>query len=154
MTGSSARQGGEREEAVIARRLQALFDEIQPKGRPYRQSEVVDGINAAAGERLISRQYLSELLHGDKDRPSAEIRDAIARFFGVSPAYFSGDAISIREELAVARAMQRAGIRALALRANDLSDANLAALGGIVDQILRMEGFGKDADDSADPQQG
>lgn len=150
MTGGSG-QGGERQEALIAGRLQRLFDEVQPKGRRFKQSEVVDAVNAAAGERLLSRQYMSELLRGDKDRPSFEILTGIARFFGVPPAYFTGDDTSAAEELEVAEAMRRAGIRELALRANGMSDQTLASLRGVIDRILEIEARDREADGPADP---
>lgn len=130
--------------AVIAERLDYLFATLRgPDGRPYTMREVADGINQAAGEQVISVQYLSQLRLGQRKVPSYEKLQFIARFFGVDVLYFSDDlaAGQAGEQAEIVRALHDAGVRSLALRASGLSEASLHAVMTLIDHIRSQEGL-------------
>jgi transcriptional regulator with XRE-family HTH domain len=135
---------------VIAERLNHLWDTCQPPGRPYTLKEVTDGINEAAGEQVISVQYLSQLRNGDRTEPAYSKLVAIAKFFGVHAGYFSDEATFQRtdEELRLLTAMRDSGVRNLALRATGLSDNSLALISALIDQARRNEGLAGSSEDS------
>jgi transcriptional regulator with XRE-family HTH domain len=135
-------QDGQRN--VIAQRLEHLFATMRgPHGRPYTMREVADGINEAAGENVISVQYLSQLRLGHRTEPSYSKLEAIAKFFGVDVLYFSDDLTAARadEQLETLQAMQDAGVRALALRAAGLSEASLDAVKALIEHMRTQEGL-------------
>ena len=56
---------------LIAKRLNHLLETVHPAGRgPYSLREVADAINEAAGTRLMSAAYLSQLRTGQRTEPS------------------------------------------------------------------------------------
>jgi len=128
--------------SMLAERLDLLFETVHPAGRgPYTLREAADGINAEAGETIISPAYLSQLRTGKRGEPSHSRLAAIARFFGVDIGYFSGqvpDGNAGRQAEALA-AMQDPGIRAIALRARGLSEPSLAAVLAVIENARRLE---------------
>jgi transcriptional regulator with XRE-family HTH domain len=140
--------------SVIAQRLDHLLATVHPAGRgPYLLREVVDGINTAAGEKLISVAYLSQLRLGQRAKPSFQVLRAIARFFGVPEAYFSDDftAAQADEQLEVLRAIRDDRIRAIALRAAGLSERSLEAVQALVENARDIEGLPPAGNSSSDP---
>jgi transcriptional regulator with XRE-family HTH domain len=74
----------------LAERLRWLFDEVRrPDGRPYSLRDVAAGVNAVAGQELMSFQYLALLCSGKRRNPSFMMVAALARWFGVDTGYFS-----------------------------------------------------------------
>lgn len=74
----------------LAERLNRLFEEVRsPTGKPYSLRQVVDGVNAQAGQRVLSVQHLCQLRHGQRRKPNYLIIFALAHWFGVDPDYFS-----------------------------------------------------------------
>ncbi len=84
----------------FAERLNRLFDSVYPPGRrPYSSAEVVAGVRAFGA--TMSAPYLSQLRSGNRDNPSSATTEALAKFFGIAPAYFADDeyADQLDEEL-------------------------------------------------------
>ena len=130
-------------QGLLAQRLDHLFRTVHPKDRgPYTPAEVAGAINTAAGERVVSGTYLWLLRPGQRDNPTLRHLTAIARFFGVAPAYFLPDT-GATEELSpdVVAALTDDKVRDLALRAAGLSDRSLRAIADMVDSARAVEGL-------------
>lgn len=144
---------------VLAQRLEHLFQTVHPKGRdPYTNQEAADLINAQAGEKVISQNYLWQLRKGERDTPSFKRLDAIAKFFGVKVSYFSDDEMAARvnEQFEVVTAMRELGVEHIALRAAGLSTASMAAIAAQMKAVLaqvensrRLEGLPDDDEPTA-----
>ena len=139
MAKGDARRG----EIDLAWKINRLFETLHPEGREYKLSEVVEGIRSQGGPQL-SPAYLWQLRHGVRTNPTKEHLEAIAHFFGVSPAYFYDDpaARDLIDRLALADALQNGQVARLALRANGLSEETLAAVARIIEQARQIEGLG------------
>lgn len=125
----------------LAAKLNRLFDTMRPAAdREYTHEEVARGV-AAAGGPTISATYVWMLRTGKRDNPTKNHLEALAKFFGVSPAYFFDDDQSPRidEQLAAAAAMRDAGVRSVAMRASGLSPASLAAVMSMVERVRELE---------------
>ncbi|RGC65016.1 Nucleoid-associated protein EspR [Micromonospora sp. MW-13] len=131
------------EPRTIADRLNHLFATVQrPDCREYSNEEVAAGITRDQGVP-ISASYLWYLRTGQRDNPTFRHLNALATFFGVSPAYFfdqeTGDRVDA--ELGVASALRDAGVRTVALRASGLSAASLDAIRDVIDRVRQLEGL-------------
>jgi len=141
----------DRQRTLIGERLNHLFAVMpHPDGRPYTMREVAEGINKAAGEQVISVQYLSHLRLGQRTVPSYEKLRAIATFFGVDVGYFSDKlpAGEADEQTQIAQALRDAGVRSMALRSQGLSEASLGTVKALIDHLRSQEGLpaaGEDA---------
>ncbi|XVQ08173.1 helix-turn-helix domain-containing protein [Spirillospora sp. CA-255316] len=134
--------------ATLADRLNHLFATIVPPARgPYTNQEVAAGIRDAGTD--ISAQYLSLLRRGERDNPTLKHLEALARFFGVPPAYFFDEETTRRvdEELTALAALRDIGVRGVALRAAGLSPTGLEAVHTIIEQVRRLEGLAPPPDD-------
>lgn len=129
-------------QSTIARRLNRLFEIVQPRGeeRQYSNSEVA----AATG---VSGTYIGYLRRGVRDNPSVDTVQALARFFGVRPSYLVDDdadeqrAASTEAQVRLFQVLDDPGIRQLALRAAaaDLSPTGLDAVAAMIDQVKILE---------------
>lgn len=140
------------DEGVIGERLNHLFATVHPAGRgPYTLREAADAINAEAGASIISPAYLSQLRTGQRAEPSHSRLLAIARFFGVDASYFNEDgaAEETDRQLEFLTAMRDAGVRSVALRAQGLSEASLAAVRAVIENARRLEGLRDGEDEPA-----
>jgi transcriptional regulator with XRE-family HTH domain len=135
--------GDDKDRGVIAERLDSLFASVTPKGRPYSLREVADGINSAAGRTVTSHQYLSQIREGKRRKPSLEVLEAIARWFGVKTAYFLDDEVAERteEELRAIGLLRDAGVRSVAFRAAGLAETDLDLVVTILDQMRDKKGL-------------
>ena len=132
---------------VLAERLDLLIATVHPPGRgPYTLREIADAVNAQAGTSLISAAYISQLRTGQRTEPSHSRLAALARFFGVDTAYFSGDvtAQEATRQLEVQAALRDDAVRSVALRAAGLSVSSLAAVRAVIEQVRRLEGLPDD----------
>jgi len=123
---------------VIAQRLQKLWDI-----RPASLRDVAAAISAATG-RHVSAAYLGQLKNGTRAEPSYSIIEAIARYFGVTPDYFSADDDTARQtedELRLLDALRDNGVRSIALGADGLSPRSLAAIADVVRAYRASEGL-------------
>lgn len=127
----------------LAAKIDRLFDTMRPPGAPdreYTHEEVARGVTEAGGPS-ISATYVWMLRTGKRDNPTKHHLEALAKFFGVSPAYFFDEArgAQIEEQLAAAAAMRDAGVRTIALRASGLSPQSLAAVMSMVERVRELE---------------
>jgi transcriptional regulator with XRE-family HTH domain len=134
----------DRSRTLLAQRLDQLFRMVRPKDRgPYSQAEVVEAINRAAGENVISTGYLSMLCTGQRDNPTMRHLSALAAFFGVSPSYFFADSEVARDAVPaeLVAALKDDSVRDLALRAAGLSDRSLRGISEMVESARALEGI-------------
>jgi transcriptional regulator with XRE-family HTH domain len=126
----------------VAQRLDLLFRIASEKtGRKIGAGTVADGINAAAGEKVIEQSYIWQVKTGRKDNPSFKVLAQLAEYFGVHPGFFfpEDDSHAIGPELQAALRDDR--IRNLALLAAGLSDPSLEAITMIAKNSRSIEGL-------------
>jgi transcriptional regulator with XRE-family HTH domain len=131
-------QGAKR---TLADKIDHLFVTVRPaRGGEFRLNEVVDAINQRDGEKLTAA-YLSQLRSGQRANPTKGVLEALAWFFGVSPAYFFDDEVAgrIEAELELVMAMRRASVQQIALRAADLSEESLRNLAVLIEHWRELE---------------
>lgn len=117
----------------FADRLNYLFDTVHPVGRkPYSNPEVAEAISATGVS--ISGAYIWLLRTGQRDNPTLRHLEALAKFFGVSAAYFldAERAGEIAEQLELLAVVRDADIREIALRSAGLSKPDRLIILGIV----------------------
>ncbi|MFC5288037.1 helix-turn-helix domain-containing protein [Actinokineospora guangxiensis] len=113
----------------LAAKLNRLVDTVHPAGRgPYTNEEIAAAVRADGGD--LTHSAVSAWRRGTRDNPSFRHLAALAKFFGVPVAYFCDDAESARvdEQLDLVAAWRDAQVRAIAMRAGELSEAGRAAL--------------------------
>lgn len=128
---------------ALAVRLDDLFKTVRPQGRHWTNVEVVAELKRASPDLKVGAVYLSQLRTGKRTNPSHELLAALARFFGVSPAYFFDPehAEKVSQQLAALDELRQAGVQSLAARAVGLHPENLDALKIVADQMRRMQGL-------------
>lgn len=129
----------------LARKIDRLFRTVHPRARAeFSYREVAKAIEDRGGP-TISASYLHALRTGLKDNPTKRHLEAIAEFFGVSPAYFFDDdlATKIDAQLELLESMRDAGIRHIALRAKELSPGAIEMIRELVDRTRQIEGVDK-----------
>lgn len=123
-------------------RLTHLIAVVHPPGRgPYTNVEICQGVEDLGYQ--ISASYLSQLRGGQRGaRPSGDIVVALARFFGVHPAYFYDDelAADTNSELDLVAAVRDAGIERIATRSMGLSPNGIKAIEDMIEHIRKAEG--------------
>lgn len=127
----------------LAEKIDHLFRTIHPRfRREYSYAEVVEAIQASGGP-TISSTYLWQLRKGLRDNPTKHHLEALADFFGVSPAYFLDDSATERidAELDLLVALRDSPVRHMALRAFGLSPASLRAITEIIENVRKLEGL-------------
>lgn len=127
----------------LAAKLNHLFDTIKrPDGRAYSNATAAEAISAT-GDESISKVYLWELRNGKKTNPTMRHLAAIADFFGVPTSYFLDQDVEqqVKAELELLHALRDNNIRALALRAQGLSPATLAALTQMATSAREVQGL-------------
>ena len=137
---------------TLAAKVDRLFATARPRDRgEYSYEEVAEGIRRRGGP-TISATYVWQLRKGLRDNPTKKHLEALADFFGVSPAYFFDDeaASRIDAELRLLTALRDASVRQLAVRAFGLSAESLAAIADVVERVRQLEGL-PDADGEAIP---
>jgi transcriptional regulator with XRE-family HTH domain len=145
---TSLHDQGVRGHPALRDRLNRLFEAVHPPGRgPYSNEEVARAIRAEGGD--ISRAYLSYLRNGNRDNPTLQHLEALARFFGVTAAYFFDDGVAAETEaqLEIVAALRDAGIRSIALRAAELSSKGLHAVSAMIEEVRALEGLPRDSPD-------
>jgi transcriptional regulator with XRE-family HTH domain len=135
---------------TLAEKLDRLFHAVHARNRSeYSHEEVAEAIRARGGP-TISATYLWQLRKGARDNPTKKHLEAIADFFGVSPAYFFDDetAERINAELELLAALRDSSVRQMALRAFGLSPESLEALREMIERVRQLEGL-PDVENSA-----
>lgn len=127
----------------LADKLDRLFKVVHPADRAEHSYEEVATALRGRGGPTISATYLWQLRKGIRDNPTKKHLEALADFFGVSPAYFFDDeaAERIDAELQLLAAMRDADVRGVALRAAGLSPETLSAIQGIIERARLLEGL-------------
>jgi transcriptional regulator with XRE-family HTH domain len=125
---------------TFADKLNHLFATVHRSNRgAYSNDEVAAAISQ--GGTGISATYIWMLRRGDRDNPTLRHLEALAKFFGVPPAYFLDDelAAKVDEQLSLVVAMKNAGVRSLALRMADLSEQSLAPIAEVIERVRELE---------------
>jgi transcriptional regulator with XRE-family HTH domain len=129
--------------ATLAARLDRLFRTFRrPDHSEYTYEEVAKAL-AARGGPTISATYLWQLRTGRRDNPTKHHLEALADFFGVSPAYFFDESAveRIDQQLELLASLSDARVSQIALRSHGLSGASLEAIRGIVENARKLEGL-------------
>ena len=137
--------------ATLAEKVDRLFRTIHPRDRgEYSFEEVAEGLRARGGP-TVSATYLWQLRKGLRDNPTKKHLEALADFFGGSPAYFFDDeaAQRIDAELDVLAALRDAPVRQIALRAVGLSAESLATIADMVERVRQLERVPEPGDGSS-----
>lgn len=145
---ASSHDQGKPGQSALAYRLNRLFETVHPPGRgPYSNEEVAREIRAEGGD--ISRAYLSYLRNGDRDNPTLQHLEALARFFGVPAAYFFDDDVATETDaqLEIVAAMRDVGVRSVALRVAGLSPKGLLAVSAMIEEVRVLEGLPRESSD-------
>jgi transcriptional regulator with XRE-family HTH domain len=131
------------DEPVLAERLNDLFQTSRPQGRSWTNDDVAAELKKANPGLRVSGAYLSALRTGKRGRPSPELLTALAKFFGVAPAYFFDRdyADQATRQLAMLDELNKAGVRSIALRAVGLPSESLEAVRAVLDQIRKSQGL-------------
>ncbi|MEU8702559.1 XRE family transcriptional regulator [Streptomyces sp. NPDC048680] len=97
----------------------------------------------SSGTVSISGSYIWLLRKGQRDNPTLKHVEALARFFGVPPAYFFDDQVTqdVDRELALMVALRTAGVQHVALRAAGLSPKTLRTIKEIIEHARELEGL-------------
>lgn len=125
---------------TLAEKLDHLFTIVRPARGEYSHEQVAAAIAASEGS-TISAAYLWQLRKGLRDNPTMKHLEALAEFFGVSPAYFFDDEATARidADLALLAALRDDAVRQLALRAAGLSAESVAALTALTERLRQLE---------------
>lgn len=130
------------EKPFVAQRLDLLFEMAKEKaGRKLGAGTVADGINAAAGEKVIDQTYIWQLRTGRKDNPSYNVLGQLARYFGVSPAFFFPDDPTLTVGANLQAALSDERVRDLALATTGLSDPSIDAITAMAKHVRTLEGL-------------
>jgi len=141
----------------LADKINRLFEVMHPRGRGPLSNEEVAAEITAGGGATISASYLWLLRTGKRNNPTASHLEALARYFGVTPAYFFDEEVAgdIERELDLLKAMRDAGVKHLALRASGLTPDVLSAITVMLEQARKAQGLPDvDADDGEDDASG
>ena len=139
---------------TLADKLDYLLRAIRRRGEGEHSYEEVAKALRGKGGPTISATYIWQLRKGIRDNPTKHHIEALAEFFGVSPAYFFDDeaADRISQELELLASLRDAEVRELAMRAFGLSSDSLAAIRGMVERVRTLEGLDQEPDhDQASP---
>ncbi|MEU8891113.1 helix-turn-helix transcriptional regulator [Streptomyces sp. NPDC048442] len=130
-------------DSPLAGRLDHLFRVSRPKKRQWTNREVAEALKEANPGLKVSGAYLSALRTGKRINPSADLLNCLARFFGVSPAYFVDEnyARRVNVQLTALNELDQAGVHAVAMRAVGLPPESLAAVTTVIDQLRRLQGL-------------
>lgn len=127
---------------TLAGKLDHLFRTVHPPRGEFSHEEVATAIREGGGP-TISATYLWQLRKGLRDNPTKRHLEALAGFFGVSPAYFFDDeaAARIEAELSLLTAFRDSSVRRMALRASGLSPESLETIADMIERVRRLEGL-------------
>lgn len=130
-------------ESILAEQLDSLFRSSRPHGRSWTNDEVAVELKKRNPGLRVSGAYLSALRTGKRERPSYDLLEALARFFGVTTAYFfdRDHANQAVKQLAMLDELHQAGVRSIALRAVGLPPESLAPVRAVLDEIRKLQGL-------------
>ncbi|MFK4227085.1 helix-turn-helix domain-containing protein [Streptomyces sp. NPDC019890] len=132
----------------LADKLNHLFRTVVPAGRgPFSVEEVAKAITETGVS--ISGSYIWLLRKGQRDNPTLRHLTALAKFFGVPPAYFFDDEVTadVNAELGLLVALRDTGVQMVALRAAGVSPKSLASIKEVIERVRELEGLSNDETD-------
>ncbi|GHF28919.1 XRE family transcriptional regulator [Streptomyces mashuensis] len=127
---------------TLADKLNHLFRTVVPAGRePYSTEEVARAITA--GGVSISGSYIWLLRRGQRTNPTLRHVEALAKFFGVPPAYFFDDKVTeeVNADLGLLVALRDTQVQRVALRAAGLSSRSLQSINEVIERVRELEGL-------------
>ncbi|MFF0063845.1 helix-turn-helix domain-containing protein [Streptomyces sp. NPDC005279] len=127
---------------TLADKLNHLFRTVVPAGRgPFSVEEVAKAITETGVS--ISGSYIWLLRKGQRDNPTLRHLTALAKFFGVPPAYFFDDEVTadVNAELGLLVALRDTGVQMVALRAAGVSPKSLASIKEVIERVRELEGL-------------
>lgn len=132
-------------ENALADKLNHLFTNVVPAGRPPYSSEEVARAITADGTP-VSGSYIWLLRKGQRDNPTLRHLEGLAKFFGVPPAYFFDDQVTaaVDTDLDLLMALRDAGVQKLALRTAGLSPKSISSIAEVVERVRELEGLPKE----------
>ena len=127
----------------LADRLNELFARVPRPGtvQPYSNDRAAEELSSAGVS--VTGAYLGQLRSGKKSNPSARLVAGIAELFDVPVTYFFDEAQAqrITDQLDGLVAIRSANVRGIVARSVGVSDAGLASLAAILEQLRLMEGL-------------
>ena len=135
----------------LADRLNELFARVPRPGtnQPYSNARAAEVLSSAGVS--VTGAYLGQLRSGKKSNPSARLVAGIAELFEVPVTYFFDDdqARQIEDQLNALAGIRSAGVRGIVARSVGVSDAGIASLAAILEQLRLIEGLDDGADTTA-----
>jgi transcriptional regulator with XRE-family HTH domain len=130
---------------TLADKVNWLIDRAHPAGRgPYSNAEVIALIEKVTGEQF-SHTTIWKLRNGQAANPQMRLIEALARTFGVPPAFFFGDyddeqAGLLREQVELLALVRDTGVTSAQLRALlQLSPGARQAVADLIEHTARTE---------------
>lgn len=144
MAGSNGDDSGT-ELPPLAQRLETIISVYYRNKKRPGYKEIAKEIEQKTG-RSFSGTYLWELATGRKHNVTADHLHLLAEFFGVTRDYFTDPEVSerVRRQMELAVALGNSKVRALAARADGLSDAHLDAILAVVNAMTDQPSRGQD----------
>ena len=131
---------------TLADKVNWLIERAHPAGRgPYSNAEVSAQIETVTGEEF-SHTTIWKLRNGQASNPQLRRLQALARTFGVPPAFFFDDydgeqAGQLREQVELLALMRDSGVTSAQLRAlASLSPGARLAVADVIEHTARTEG--------------
>jgi transcriptional regulator with XRE-family HTH domain len=129
--------------STLAGKLDRLFTTVPnpATGRPYSHEDVADAL-AAAGGPTISATYIWQLRRGQRTNPRMSHLEALARHFGVDPAYFfPGDLTAeVADRMTAAAELRDHRALGIARAAAGLGHGSLDVVATVVAHLRHLEG--------------
>ena len=137
-------EGGPRLQ-TLADKVNWLIDRAHPPGRgPYSNAEVAELVQRTTGEQ-VSYTTIWKLRNGQAQNPQKRLIEALARTFGVPPAFFFDDygqqaAGLLRDQVELLALVRDSGITTVQLRAiAGLPDDARQAVVALIEATARAE---------------
>ena len=130
---------------TLAEKTEWLFQHVRDPedGQPYSNARIAALIEQVCPGFSVTPTTIWNIRTGKSDNPSWKLIEGLAKAFGVTPLYFTDDDAEqqTQEELALLAALQDAGVRSLALRAQGLSAQSLATVRELIERVRELEGL-------------
>src|ERR1017187_5100944 len=142
---ATAGDPGEPPLRTLADKVNWLIDRAHPAGRgPYSNAEVIALIEKVTGEQF-SHTTIWKLRNGQAAKPQMRLIEALARTFGVPPAFFFDDydneqAGLLREQVELLALVRDTGVTSAQLRALlELTPGARQAVADLIEHTARTE---------------
>jgi transcriptional regulator with XRE-family HTH domain len=160
MTGEAAPGAGRPALKTLADKVNWLIEQARPAGRgPLSNADVCFMIHKATGEEF-SGTTIWKLRNGQQTNPQMRLVQALAKTFGVEPAFFfedydEGKLGLVQEQVELLALVRDAGITSAELRAIlGMDAAGRRALAGLIGRAARAEAQAADPNQDESPETG